>query len=152
MAGMKHLSRSVFCLLALLFISGSTLDSSVFAQGGTATTDTTGSTAGLEKGYVPVFNGEGLENGIWTANLNIKGAYRETSLIRLIAGWIRFALPIIAFLTFIVMLVAGWFFVTSGGDDGRHDAAKKTIIWAAVGIIVVMGAYALINTWLGGIT
>lgn len=107
---------------------------------------------GLEKGYIPVFSGTGVQDGIWTASLNIKGAYKETSIIRLIAGWIRFALPIIAFLTFIVMLVAGWFFVTSGGDDGRHDAAKKTIIWAVIGLIVVMGSYALINTWLGGIT
>lgn len=153
MVRMKHLFRPVIYLLVFLFIGGSLLGNPSYAQGGTATPDTgTGTPTGLEKGYTPVFNGIGLNEGIWKANLNIRGAYKETSIIKLIAGWIRFALPIIAFLTFVVLLVAGWLFVTSGGDDGRHDAAKKTIIWAAIGIIVVLGAYALINTWLGGIT
>lgn len=140
---------SLVIVMLLVFV----MSSSVSADAGATVTDVTGNpvSGGLEKGYKPVFDGTGVEEGIWEASLNITGAYKETSLIRLIAGWIRFALPIIAFLTFIVMLVAGWFFVTSGGDDGRHDAAKKTIIWAVVGLIVVMGSYALINTWLGGL-
>lgn len=149
---MKSFLRSVFCLLAFLFFAGNFFGSSAFAQGGTAVPTGPGSNPGLEKGLTPVFNGTGLVDGIWQANYDITGVYKERSILKLIAGWIRFALPIIAFLTFVVMLVAGWFFVTSGGDDGRHDAAKKTIIWASIGIIVVLGAYALINTWLGGIT
>lgn len=152
MARMKQFLRSVFCLIAFLFFAGNFFGSSTFALGGTAVSTGPGSNPGLEKGLTPVFNGTGLNDGIWKANLNIRGAYKETSIIKLIAGWIRFALPIIAFLTFVVLLVAGWFFVTAGGEDGRHDAAKKTIIWASIGIIVVMGAYALINTYLGGIT
>ena len=106
----------------------------------------------LKDGCQPVFSGEGLDGGLLFAGGQIHGVYKERSLIKLIAGWIRFILPIIAFLAFIALLIAGWFFVTSGGEDGQHEKAKKTIIWVSVGLIVVMGAYAIINTFLGGIT
>ena len=107
---------------------------------------------GLEKGLTPVFNGSGLEQGISSASIGINGVYKERSLVKLIAGWVRFFLPIIAFAAFVAIIISGWFFVTSGGDDGRHDAAKKTLIWAVIGLIVVMGAYALVNTFLFGLT
>ena len=56
----------------------------------------------------------------------------------------------------VVMLIFGGFkYVTSGGDANSVTAAKNTIMYAVIGIIVAMLSYAILNyvvTTLGGST
>jgi hypothetical protein len=46
----------------------------------------------------------------------------------------------------VVMLVYGGFrYTTSGGDSSAITAAKNTILYAVVGIVVAIAAYAIVN-------
>ena len=49
------------------------------------------------------------------------------------------ALPFIA----IFIIYAGFLFVTAQGNEKKLETAKKTLLWAVVGGVVVIGAYAI---------
>lgn len=52
---------------------------------------------------------------------------------------------IIGAISVIMLIVGGIRYVVSGGDQGAVTAAKNTILYAIVGIIVAILAYAVVN-------
>lgn len=65
------------------------------------------------------------------------------------------ALTLLNFFLFFLGLVAtgfviygGFLYVTSQGDDGNVETAKKILMFAAIGILVILVSFALINTLL----
>ena len=50
-------------------------------------------------------------------------------------------------MTAIVMIVAGISYATSGGDSGKVTKAKNTIVYAVIGLVVVIIAFSL-TTWI----
>lgn len=52
---------------------------------------------------------------------------------------------IIGVVTVIVMVVAGFRFVTSGGDSSKVAGAKNTMIYAIVGLILVLLSQSLVR-------
>ena len=44
------------------------------------------------------------------------------------------------------VIFAGFLFLTSRGDDGQVEKAKKTLIYAVIGIVIVMLSFAIVNT------
>ncbi len=95
----------------------------------------------------PVFDGPGLQGGA-----NIVEQYldnkvsKETDVKNLIIGWVNFFLEVVALIAVLAIIWAGFTYITSLGDDSRIESAKKMIIWAAVGLILILGAYAIVNT------
>ncbi|MBU1255847.1 hypothetical protein KKE74_00965 [Patescibacteria group bacterium] len=59
-------------------------------------------------------------------------------LIRNIAGWFQAIVLIIAI---IMIMYAGFLWMTAGGDDEKLGTARKTLIYGLVGIAVVVLAY-----------
>jgi len=49
----------------------------------------------------------------------------------------------------IVIIVAGLRYVLSGGDPKNTTAAKDTILYAVIGIVVTLLAYAIVNFVIG---
>ena len=45
----------------------------------------------------------------------------------------------------IIIIIAGFMYVTSGGDSGKVNKAKQTIIYAVVGLLVILLAQAIIS-------
>lgn len=45
----------------------------------------------------------------------------------------------------IMIIIGGIRYVTSGGDSGSVTAAKNTILYAVIGLIVAILAYAIVN-------
>ncbi len=37
--------------------------------------------------------------------------------------------------------------MTAGGEDAQMEKAKKVVIWVVVGIILILGSYAIVNTF-----
>ena len=56
---------------------------------------------------------------------------------------------IIGAVSVIMLIVGGIRYVVSGGDQGQVTAAKNTILYAIVGIIVAILAYAVVNFFVG---
>ncbi len=51
----------------------------------------------------------------------------------------------------VLMLIAGAImYVTSGGEDEKMQKAKRVLTSAAIGIILIFGAFALVSTIIGG--
>lgn len=66
--------------------------------------------------------------------------------IRVITNTMLFAIGVVA----VIMLVIGGFrYVFSGGNSTNTTAAKDTILYAVVGIVVALLAYAIVNFVLG---
>ncbi|MDR1970001.1 MAG: pilin [Candidatus Nomurabacteria bacterium] len=58
---------------------------------------------------------------------------------------INVMLFVIGILCVVMIIFGGIRYTTSTGDKGRVDAAKNTIVYAVVGLIVAIVAYALVN-------
>ena len=57
---------------------------------------------------------------------------------------------IVGILSVIMIIFAGIRYVTAHGDKGQVESAKNTLIYAIVGLIVSIVAYALVN-WVVGL-
>jgi len=94
-----------------------------------------------------VFCGPGIRGGANLTKQNIdQNVYTGSDLKRLMIAWTRFAYPIIAILAVIAIIYAGFLYVTAFEDEGKTETAKKIIIWVVIGIILVLGAFAAVNT------
>jgi ABC-type Fe3+ transport system permease subunit len=58
---------------------------------------------------------------------------------------INIMLYIVGILAIIMLIYGGIRYVLSGGDDKRVTAAKNTILYAIVGLIVAILGYAVVN-------
>lgn len=95
----------------------------------------------------PVFTGPGLEGGaLLTENILDDNVSKERDVKVLIIGWTNFLLQVTALLAVVALVYAGFLYVTAGGDDSRMESAKKIVIWVVIGILVILGAYAIVNT------
>jgi len=56
---------------------------------------------------------------------------------------------IIGAISVIMLIVGGIRYTVSGGDSGQITAAKNTILYAIVGIVVAILAYAIVNFFIG---
>lgn len=63
-----------------------------------------------------------------------------------ILKWTNFFLGFLALIAMIFLIYAGFLYVTAMGNDDQAKKAKNIIVWVVVGIIVIMIAYALVNT------
>lgn len=97
-----------------------------------------------------IFCGIGLKEG---ANYTGKelddkevGITTNVNMKKLVIGWIKFFLGIIAVIAVIALIYAGILMIVHMGDDSQIEKAKKIIIWAVVGIILVFLAFAIVNT------
>jgi hypothetical protein len=52
---------------------------------------------------------------------------------------------VLAVIAFIVVIIAGIKFATSGGDPSKVASARNTIIYAAVGIVIAAMAQGIVN-------
>lgn len=73
-----------------------------------------------------------------------EGATRDDagSMIQDVINVILMLLGIVAV---IVMIVGGFRYVTSGGDESGIKQGKETILYAVIGLIIAMMAYAIVN-------
>jgi hypothetical protein len=65
---------------------------------------------------------------------------------------INVLLLIVGILCVVMIIFGGIRYTTSAGDKGRIDGAKSTLIYAIVGLVVAIVAYALVNWVFGAVT
>lgn len=81
-----------------------------------------------------------------------KGTNQQTNLFgdngvfKIITNVLLF---IIGAISVIMLIIGGIRYVVSGGDSGAVTSAKNTILYAIIGIIVAILAYALVNFVIG---
>jgi uncharacterized membrane protein SirB2 len=71
-----------------------------------------------------------------------KSGENTKKFISTLSNTLLFILGVVAV---IVIIFAGIFYATSGGDPNLVKKARDTLLYAAVGLIVAISAYAIVN-------
>ncbi|MBP9686494.1 MAG: peptidoglycan-binding protein [Candidatus Doudnabacteria bacterium] len=58
---------------------------------------------------------------------------------------IRLVFAFLGMLAVLFIVIGGYRYITSGGDDKKATQGKKTIQWALVGLAVALSAYAIVS-------
>lgn len=74
----------------------------------------------------------------------------ETSARELARTILNFLLGFLGFLAVIMIIYGGFRYMTAGGEEQGLESAKKIILYAIVGIIVILLSFAIVNTVLKG--
>ncbi len=64
---------------------------------------------------------------------------------------INFFLGFLGLLAVIMVIYGGFLYVSSAGNQEKVDSAKKILLYAVIGIVVIIISFALVNTLLGGL-
>lgn len=67
-----------------------------------------------------------------------------------IIGATNFIVTIVGVASVLALIGAGVMYMTAGGDDEKMKKAKDIIKWVVIGMIVIFGAFAIVNTFVGG--
>ncbi len=73
----------------------------------------------------------------------------ETSIRALVLRIVNWFLGFLGLLAVIMIIYGGVTYVTSAGNDEAIGNAKKIIMYALIGIIIILLSFALVNTILG---
>jgi hypothetical protein len=58
----------------------------------------------------------------------------------------------IALVTVIMIMYAGFLVLTGGGDEEKSEKAKKTILYAIIGVLIILFSYVIYRAFLFNIT
>ncbi len=78
----------------------------------------------------------------------------ETFLEKVVVQIINPIILLLAATAFVAFLWGVFEFIVHAGDEGKRVEGRSAILWGLVGLVIIFGAYGLINLALGtfGIT
>lgn len=88
----------------------------------------------------------GLEETAQAARINQSPTNPEAAVTQII----QWVLSFVGVLFLGLMIFGGFTWMTSGGNKENIDKARKTVVSAAIGLIIILSAYA-ITVYIGGI-
>jgi hypothetical protein len=68
-----------------------------------------------------------------------------SNLTGLLNGVIDWLLGLAGSLAMIAIIYSGLMYITAGGDTAKAETAKKNLIWAIIGIVLITLAYVIIH-------
>lgn len=99
---------------------------------------------GLDLANAQLISSEDSPENI-TAATGGEGSFR--TLARTI---VNFFLYFLGFIATLMIIYGGILYVTSAGNDENVGKAKKILMYAVVGIVVILLSFAIVNTVIGG--
>ncbi len=63
---------------------------------------------------------------------------------------VNFALGFLGLIAVVIIIYGGVLYVTAAGDTEKTDKGKKAILYATVGLLIVLGSFAFVNTVIEG--
>lgn len=89
-------------------------------------------------------NTEEVQDGINAVGGDETGN-RAPAFTKLIQSIINILLFLIGAIAVIMIIIGGIRYVVSAGDQGQITGAKNTILYAVVGLVIAIMAYAIVN-------
>lgn len=93
----------------------------------------------------------GLTLGVSSAFAQVNTAYKNvdeslgnTDLRDSVQFGINVFLSILALIAVILILVGGFRWMTAGGNDDKIASAKKTLVAALIGLVIIFAAWAIV--------
>lgn len=93
-------------------------------------------------GAVDVFSG--ACNGV-TNNTVCNATTTDTSVSKIIKNVVNVLLYLLGAAAVIVIVIAGIMYVSSGGETTSVTKAKNMLLYAVVGLVIALLAYAIVN-------
>ena len=81
-------------------------------------------------------------------NLELSTA-TETDPKEMAVSVVKYLMTCLGIIAVVVILYGGFMWMTASGNEDRVDKAKKIIIAGAIGLVVVLAAYAIVNFVVG---
>lgn len=126
---------TIFCLSAffILFISNN-ISNILLADADAPTTEV-------------VFSGSGLQGGAKLVEDNIEGTgiVESGSIVDTIIFVVKFVIVVAGILAFIAFIWAGFLYITTFMNDDNTEQAKKTMIYAALGILIILFSWVIVD-------
>lgn len=72
------------------------------------------------------------------------GLARDTDFANLLMRVVKWILGFTAALAILMIIFGGIMYIVSSGDSGRIDTAKNIILYAVMGLIVILLSYAIV--------
>ena len=94
----------------------------------------------------------GSGSGYGTVTQIDGGGTTDVDLKERIMTIINWVLGIIALVCVIVIIIGGIQYMTSTGDPGKVKKAKDTILYAIIGLIIIILAAAIVNFVIANVT
>ena len=98
-------------------------------------------------GSEPVFSGGGLDEGAQLVQDNIEGTglVDEGSIIDVVIWIIKFILIFAGILALFAFIWAGFLYITTFVNDDNHETAKKVMLYAAIGILIIIFSWVIVQ-------
>ena len=93
---------------------------------------------------VDICSQSGISKEVREAN-GCDGADASGDLRGVITGIINGVIGILGAVAAIFILIGGINYMTSAGDASKIEKAKKTILWAVIGLIIAALTFAIVN-------
>lgn len=87
----------------------------------------------------------GIQTGIDETKKNISGIATTTSIKALVLGWLDFILGYAVFFAVIILVGAGVYLIVSF-SEAAFKKVLKIIQYVVVGFVIILLAYAIVNT------
>lgn len=72
-------------------------------------------------------------------------ALENVTVEEILTKVITWAVGIAALVCSLVIVIAGVLWITAGGDDTQLGKARKMLIYGIIGLVIVLGAWALVR-------
>jgi hypothetical protein len=72
----------------------------------------------------------------------------EDSFIDLVRTILNFFLGFLGIVSLAIVIYGGFVYVTAGVNEGAADTGKKILTFAAIGILIILLSFVLVNTLL----
>jgi hypothetical protein len=99
--------------------------------------------------FVPAFAQAGTAAGEAPAFIQEKTG-GVGNLRTLVLTMVNFFLLFLGLLAVLMIIYGGILYITAAGEQSKIDKGKKIIMYAIIGIIIILLSWALVNTILGG--
>jgi type IV secretory pathway VirB2 component (pilin) len=76
---------------------------------------------------------------------------QETNLRDYVVNVVNFILGFLGLVAVIMIIYGGFMYVTAGGQEEQTTKGKKSIMYAIIGIVVILISFALVNTVIRGL-
>jgi len=76
---------------------------------------------------------------------------QQTNLRDFIVNAVNFGLGFLGLVAVIVVIYGGFLYVTAAGEEEKTTKGKQSIMYAMIGILIILVSYALVNTVIKGV-
>ena len=89
-------------------------------------------------------SGEGGDSGAGKINITITNPFKQNTIQDLIKTIVNdILMPIGAVVAALMVMYAGFMYVTAGGDPGKIKKAHDALLWTVVGAAILLGAWVI---------